>query len=161
MPLEAMAISRRRLALILGLLAMVGPFAIDTYLPAFAGIGAAIGATPVQMQQTLSSYLLGFAVMNLFHGALADPPPGSDYMTNFQWCCETNRFAVEALADALAEFGEQTREAAIAAGETICRRGAALGSLRERRRSASGCSGATRTTPMAIPRARPRASPRG
>jgi MFS transporter, DHA1 family, multidrug resistance protein len=51
---------------------MLGPFAIDTYLPAFAGIGSAIGATPVQMQQTLASYLLGFAVMNLFHGALSD-----------------------------------------------------------------------------------------
>jgi aminoglycoside phosphotransferase (APT) family kinase protein len=36
-----------------------------------------------------------------FHAALADPPPGSDYMTNLQWCCETNLFAVEALADRL------------------------------------------------------------
>ena len=63
---------RWTLALLLACLGMIGPFAIDTYLPAFAGIGAAIGASPVQMQQTLSSYLLGFAVMNLFHGALAD-----------------------------------------------------------------------------------------
>ena len=63
---------RWTLALLLACLGMIGPFAIDTYLPAFAGIGAALGATPVQMQQTLSSYLLGFAVMNLFHGALAD-----------------------------------------------------------------------------------------
>ena len=31
-----------------------------------------LGATPVQMQQTLSAYLFGFAFMNLFHGALAD-----------------------------------------------------------------------------------------
>jgi DHA1 family bicyclomycin/chloramphenicol resistance-like MFS transporter len=51
---------------------MLGPFSIDTYLPAFAGIARSVGATPVQMQQTLSSYLLGFAVMNLFHGALSD-----------------------------------------------------------------------------------------
>ncbi|MDI2127574.1 phosphotransferase family protein [Yinghuangia seranimata] len=36
-----------------------------------------------------------------FHAALADPPPGSDYMTNLQWCNETNLFAVEALADFL------------------------------------------------------------
>ena len=63
---------RWTLALLLACLGMIGPFAIDTYLPAFAGIGSALGATPVQMQQTLSSYLLGFAVMNLFHGALAD-----------------------------------------------------------------------------------------
>jgi DHA1 family bicyclomycin/chloramphenicol resistance-like MFS transporter len=63
---------RWTLALLLACLGMIGPFSIDTYLPAFAGIGAAINATPAQMQQTLSSYLLGFAVMNLFHGALAD-----------------------------------------------------------------------------------------
>jgi len=36
-----------------------------------------------------------------FHAALAEPTPGSDYMTNLQWCCETNRFAVEALAELL------------------------------------------------------------
>lgn len=63
---------RWTLALLLAFLATLGPFSIDTYLPAFAGIAKSIGATPVQMQQTLSSYLLGFAVMNLFHGALAD-----------------------------------------------------------------------------------------
>lgn len=51
---------------------MLGPFSIDTYLPAFAGIAQSIGATPAQMQQTLSAYLFGFAIMNLFHGSLAD-----------------------------------------------------------------------------------------
>ncbi len=51
---------------------MLGPFTIDTYLPAFAGITRALDTTPVQMQQTLSAYLFGFALMNLFHGALAD-----------------------------------------------------------------------------------------
>jgi len=51
---------------------MLGPFSIDTYLPAFTGIAQSVGATPAQMQQTLSSYLLGFALMNLFHGALSD-----------------------------------------------------------------------------------------
>ncbi len=63
---------RWTLAVLLACLGMLGPFSIDTYLPAFAGIAKSIGATPVEMQQTLSSYLLGFAVMNLFHGALAD-----------------------------------------------------------------------------------------
>ena len=60
------------LAVLLACLGMLGPFSIDTYLPAFTGIAAAIGATPVQMQQTLSAYLFGFALMNLFHGALSD-----------------------------------------------------------------------------------------
>jgi DHA1 family bicyclomycin/chloramphenicol resistance-like MFS transporter len=63
---------RWTLALLLACLGMIGPFSIDTYLPAFAGIAQSVGATPVQMQQTLSSYLLGFALMNLFHGALSD-----------------------------------------------------------------------------------------
>ena len=60
------------LSILLACLGMLGPFAIDTYLPAFAGIAASIHATPVQMQQTLSIYLIGFAVMSLFHGALSD-----------------------------------------------------------------------------------------
>jgi DHA1 family bicyclomycin/chloramphenicol resistance-like MFS transporter len=63
---------RWSLAVLLACLGMLGPFAIDTYLPAFAGIARSLGATPVQMQQTLSAYLFGFAAMNLFHGALAD-----------------------------------------------------------------------------------------
>ena len=63
---------RWALALLLACLGMLGPFAVDTYLPAFTGIAASIGATPVEMQQTLSAYLFGFAIMNLFHGALAD-----------------------------------------------------------------------------------------
>lgn len=63
---------RWALSVLLACLAMVGPFSIDTYLPAFSGIAAALDATPVQMQQTLSAYLLGFAFMNLFHGALSD-----------------------------------------------------------------------------------------
>lgn len=63
---------RWALALMIAALGTVGPFSIDTYLPAFAGIAADVRATPVQMQQTLSAYLFGFAFMNLFHGALSD-----------------------------------------------------------------------------------------
>ena len=51
---------------------MLGPFSIDTYIPAFSAIAQSLNATPVQMQQTLSAYLFGFAFMNLFHGALSD-----------------------------------------------------------------------------------------
>jgi DHA1 family bicyclomycin/chloramphenicol resistance-like MFS transporter len=63
---------RWTLALLLAGLGSLGPFAIDTYLPAFDGIARTLGATPVEMQQTLSAYLFGFAAMNLFHGAIAD-----------------------------------------------------------------------------------------
>jgi DHA1 family bicyclomycin/chloramphenicol resistance-like MFS transporter len=54
------------------MLGMLGPFSIDTYIPAFSGIAKSLEATPVQMQQTLSAYLFGFAFMSLFHGALSD-----------------------------------------------------------------------------------------
>ena len=60
------------LAVLLATLGMLGPFSIDTYIPAFSGIAASLHATPVQMQQTLSAYLFGFAFMSLFHGALSD-----------------------------------------------------------------------------------------
>lgn len=63
---------RWALAVLLAVLGMLGPFSIDTYIPAFSGIAKSIGASPVQMQQTLSAYLFGFAFMNLFHGALSD-----------------------------------------------------------------------------------------
>ena len=63
---------RWALAVLLACLGMLGPFSIDTYLPAFTGIAQSVGATPVEMQQTLSAYLFGFALMNLFHGALSD-----------------------------------------------------------------------------------------
>ena len=63
---------RWALAVLLAVLGMLGPFSIDTYLPAFSGIARSLGATPAEMQQTLSAYLFGFAFMNLFHGALSD-----------------------------------------------------------------------------------------
>jgi DHA1 family bicyclomycin/chloramphenicol resistance-like MFS transporter len=63
---------RWKLAVLLACLGMLGPFSIDTYIPAFAGIARSLQATPVQMQQTLSAYLFGFALLNLFHGALSD-----------------------------------------------------------------------------------------
>jgi DHA1 family bicyclomycin/chloramphenicol resistance-like MFS transporter len=60
------------LAVLLATLGMLGPFSIDTYIPAFSGIAQSLDATPLQMQQTLSAYLFGFALMSLFHGALSD-----------------------------------------------------------------------------------------
>jgi DHA1 family bicyclomycin/chloramphenicol resistance-like MFS transporter len=60
------------LAAMLAGLATLGPFAIDTYMPSFPAMGRALDATPLEMQQTLSAYLLPFACMMLFHGVLAD-----------------------------------------------------------------------------------------
>ena len=63
---------RWTLSVLLAALGMLGPFAIDTYLPAFAGIATDLQATPLQIQQTLSAYLFAFAFMSLFHGSLSD-----------------------------------------------------------------------------------------
>lgn len=51
---------------------MLGPFAIDTYLPAFDRIAADLNVDSVLMQHTLSVYLLSFAFMSLFWGTLSD-----------------------------------------------------------------------------------------
>jgi MFS transporter, DHA1 family, multidrug resistance protein len=59
-------------ALLLALLGTLGPFAVDTYLPAFSGIAQDLGASKVQLQQTLSAYLFAFGFMSLFHGAISD-----------------------------------------------------------------------------------------
>lgn len=56
----------------LAALAMLGPFSVDTYLPAFPNIQATLDATPIEVQQTLTVYLAAFAFMMLWHGALSD-----------------------------------------------------------------------------------------
>ena len=64
--------SNRRLALILGGLAMFGPFSIDTIFPAFPQISEQLGADKLAMQQTISVYLIAYAAMSLVHGPLSD-----------------------------------------------------------------------------------------
>lgn len=62
----------RRLAPLLGALAMFGAFSIDTLFPAFPEIAAEFGVGKVAMQQTVSVYLFAYAVMSLLHGPLSD-----------------------------------------------------------------------------------------
>jgi len=62
----------RGIAVLLAGMSALGPFSIDTYLPSFHDISEKLGATPIQVQQTLSAYLAAFALMTLWHGALAD-----------------------------------------------------------------------------------------
>ncbi|MDR1849423.1 MAG: multidrug effflux MFS transporter [Zoogloeaceae bacterium] len=64
--------NRPSLIFILAGLAMIGPFSIDTYLPAFPEIGAELGADREAVQETLSLYMLTFGLMTLWHGALSD-----------------------------------------------------------------------------------------
>ena len=63
---------KRSIAFLLAALSALGPFSIDTYLPSFHEIAEKLGATQLQVQQTLAAYLVAFAVMTLWHGAISD-----------------------------------------------------------------------------------------
>ncbi len=60
------------LIFILGLLAMLMPLSIDMYLPAMPVIAAQFGVPAGSAQMTLSTYILGFALGQLFYGPMAD-----------------------------------------------------------------------------------------
>jgi DHA1 family bicyclomycin/chloramphenicol resistance-like MFS transporter len=60
------------LAVLLAALAMLGPFSVDMYLPAFPAIQLSLSASAIAVQQTLTAYMLSFAIMILWHGALSD-----------------------------------------------------------------------------------------
>ena len=62
----------RALPLLIAALSMIGPFAIDTYLPAFRAMESSLGATTAEVQQSLTAYLLPFALMCLWHGSISD-----------------------------------------------------------------------------------------
>lgn len=71
-PIKIAMLSAGGLATLLAALSMLGPFSIDAYLPAFPQIRADLGATALEVQQTLTAYMLAFAGMVLWHGALSD-----------------------------------------------------------------------------------------
>ncbi len=61
-----------RLAIILGLLSAVGPFAIDMYLPAMPQIESDLATSVAATQLTLTGYFLTFGIAQLFYGPWAD-----------------------------------------------------------------------------------------
>lgn len=61
-----------RMALILGLLSAVGPFAIDMYLPALPQVAADLGATEAHAALTLTSYFIAFGIAQMIYGPMAD-----------------------------------------------------------------------------------------
>ena len=62
----------RHLTVIAALLAMIGPFSIDAYLPSFPDIEAEFGISRALLSQSLGVYLMAFAISTLFWGPLAD-----------------------------------------------------------------------------------------
>jgi DHA1 family bicyclomycin/chloramphenicol resistance-like MFS transporter len=61
-----------RIILLLGLLSVITPFAIDMYLPAFSRIAGDFKTTTSVISLSLSSYFIGFAIGQILYGPLLD-----------------------------------------------------------------------------------------
>ncbi|MDB5878555.1 MAG: drug resistance transporter, Bcr/CflA subfamily [Variovorax sp.] len=61
-----------KMALVLGLLSAIGPFAIDMYLPALPAIGASLGAQIGAVQMSLTVFFIALAVGQPFYGPISD-----------------------------------------------------------------------------------------
>jgi MFS transporter, DHA1 family, multidrug resistance protein len=61
-----------KMALILGLISAIGPFAIDMYLPALPDIGHSLGAEVGQVQLTLTVFFLALGSGQLLYGPVSD-----------------------------------------------------------------------------------------
>src|SRR5580692_6942606 len=67
-----MSPSFSRIAIVLGLLAAVGPFAIDMYLPAMPSIAADLHASTAATQMTLTAFFVTFGLCQLVYGPVSD-----------------------------------------------------------------------------------------
>jgi DHA1 family bicyclomycin/chloramphenicol resistance-like MFS transporter len=61
-----------RLNILLSVLLAFASISTDLYLPAMPAMGAALGASQDQMQYTISAYLIGFSLGQLFWGPVGD-----------------------------------------------------------------------------------------
>lgn len=60
------------IAIVLGLITAVGPFAIDMYLPALPSMGQSLGASTGAVQMSLMAYFIVIGICQLFYGPLSD-----------------------------------------------------------------------------------------
>lgn len=63
---------RNYLVVLLGFIAALGPFSIDTYLPAFSAISKEFHTTEAMVTLTLTSYFVGITLGQLFYGPIMD-----------------------------------------------------------------------------------------
>ncbi len=61
-----------RMAVVLGLLSAIGPFAIDMYLPALPAIGNALQADARAVQMSLLAFFVSFAFSQIVYGRASD-----------------------------------------------------------------------------------------
>jgi MFS transporter, DHA1 family, multidrug resistance protein len=71
LPLERTT-SRRGIIVLLGALAALGPFSIDTYLPAFPAIATDLGVSVGRIDFSLATFFLGICIGQLAYGPLMD-----------------------------------------------------------------------------------------
>ncbi|CAM4027298.1 multidrug effflux MFS transporter [Vreelandella rituensis] len=67
-----MLLSPRRVAVLVAANTALAPFAIDAYLPAMAALAESIGASIHRTELSISVFLFGFALGQLFFGPLSD-----------------------------------------------------------------------------------------
>lgn len=60
------------LTILLALITAIGPLATDMYLPVLPAIRQDLGASTSQVQATLSGFLVGYALAQLFYGPVSD-----------------------------------------------------------------------------------------
>lgn len=60
------------LTILLAALSGIGPLSTDMYLPSLPDIARQLAASTAQVQLTISAYLIGFAIGQIFYGPLAD-----------------------------------------------------------------------------------------
>lgn len=61
-----------KISLVLGLLSVVGPMSIDMYLPALPSIAEGLNSSIGSVQGTLTAYLLGIGIAQIFYGPVSD-----------------------------------------------------------------------------------------
>lgn len=61
-----------KIALVLGLLSAIGPFAIDMYLPALPAIGQSLGAEIGGVQMSLTAFFITIGLGQLLYGPVSD-----------------------------------------------------------------------------------------
>jgi DHA1 family bicyclomycin/chloramphenicol resistance-like MFS transporter len=70
--MPSMRSSFLRLALVLGLLSAIGPFAVDMYLPALPAIGLALHSDVHAVQLSLMAFFISFAISQIVYGPASD-----------------------------------------------------------------------------------------
>lgn len=61
-----------KFVVIIASIGSLGPFAIDTYLPALPGMVGSLGSTPGMIQWTIAAYLIGLAIFPLLIAPFSD-----------------------------------------------------------------------------------------